>query len=167
MDPISGASGSRELWRVWDDDAAALESEVEAAGAAGCEADSMPDSIDWSGVDGAARDGFRGWPYRSSASGVRPTAVPVLCVCNNSQVSRAYQEAVSLGELRSIKIRYSQVCLRSSNRTNCTSHVRVGSIGGTTMRKSAAAVMQFSPLQKIVWRRRCLQFSCLLEEHTW
>ena len=87
---------SRELWRVWDDDAAALESEVEAAGAAGCEADSMPDSIDWSGVDGAARDGFRGWPYRSSARGVRPTAVPVLCVCNNSQV-----------------------CLRSSNRTNC------------------------------------------------
>ena len=59
---------SRELWRVWDDDAAALESEVEAAGAASCEADSMPDSIDWSGVDGAARDGFRGWPYRSSAS---------------------------------------------------------------------------------------------------
>jgi hypothetical protein len=59
-------------------DSAALESEVEAAGAAGCEADSMPDSIDWSGVDGAARDGFRGWPYRSSARGVRPTAVPVL-----------------------------------------------------------------------------------------
>ena len=80
---------SRELWRVWDDDAAVLESEVEAAGAAGCEADSMPDSIDWSGVDGATRDGFRGWPYRSSARGVRPTAVPVLCVCNNSQVCLA------------------------------------------------------------------------------
>ena len=135
---------SRELWRVWDDDAAALESEVEAAGAAGCEADSMPDSIDWSGVEGAARDGFRGWPYRSSARRVRPMAVPVLCVCNNSQV-----------------------CLRSSNRTHCTGHVRAGSIGGTTMRKSAAAGMQFSPLQKIVWRRRCLQFSCLLQEHTW
>ena len=80
---------SRELWRVWDDDAAVLESEVEAAGAAGCEADSMPDSIDWSGVDGAAQDGFRGWPYRSSARGVRPMAVPVLCVCNNSQVCLA------------------------------------------------------------------------------
>ena len=134
---------SRELWRVWDDDAAVLESEVEAAGAAGCEADSMPDSIDWSGVEGAARDGFRGWPYRSSARGVRPTAVPVLCVCNNSQV-----------------------CLRSSNRTHCTGHVRVGSIGSTTMRKSAAAGMQFSPLQKIVCRRMFLQFSCLLQEHT-
>jgi hypothetical protein len=36
------------------------------------------------------------------------------------------------------------------------------------MRKSAAAGMQLSPLQpeKIVWRRRCLQFSCLLQEHT-
>jgi hypothetical protein len=41
---------SRELWRVWDDDAATLDSKVETAGAAGCEADSMPDSIDWSGV---------------------------------------------------------------------------------------------------------------------
>jgi hypothetical protein len=29
------------------------------------------------------------------------------------------------------------------------------------MRKSAAAGMQFSPLQKIVCRRRCLQFNCL------
>jgi hypothetical protein len=36
--------------------------------AAGCEADSMPDSIDWSGVDRATGDGFRGWPYRSSAA---------------------------------------------------------------------------------------------------
>ena len=34
------------------------------------------------------------------------------------------------------------------------------------MRKSAAAGMQFSPLQKIVCRRMFLQFSCLLQEHT-